>query len=86
MTALKTQTASAQYRERIKVLKPKLKQMGGYRRPLIEKYPEYNNLDGLDLISRVLNFRSTDMLLADRLEQIVQEWELSQAINKDQIL
>jgi hypothetical protein len=49
-----------------------------YRMLLIEKYPEYNTVSGGELVRNVLRLRSADVLLTERLEEIVKEWEEKQ--------
>ena len=68
-------------KEKVKTIKEKLPK--NFRSILLEKYPEYNTISGGTLVTNVMRFRSSDVLLTERLEEIVRESEVEQAKEKE---
>ena len=55
-------------KERIKTIKSKLPR--DYRKVVKKMYPEYNTIEGMDLLNNVVALRSTDLRLCEILERI----------------
>jgi len=60
-------------KERVIALKPSLIEIKEWRSKLIRKYPEYNTIYGGNLINNLLFGRTTDEVLIDRLEELIEE-------------
>ena len=60
-------------RNRVAKLKPLLYEVKEWRSKLIRKYPEYNTIYWGNFINNMLNAKTTDQLLTERLEAIVEE-------------
>ena len=55
---------------RVAQVKPLLRSIDGWKKRLIEKYPEYDTILGAQKIKNVINLALADESLTERLEEI----------------